>query len=449
MTTEPASLRQKLFNTKGDGEYRQVLRKAQDYISKSLSNVSVDDLDEVQMKEIIVKYITDFRVKCSLTSDVTELANYIYHDMSGYSFISREKIFEMEGFEELNINSWDKITLQVKGKKLDTDHRFLDELHANNVIERMLRKTGTVFDNAMPRATAEIQNGVRICTLKPPITDKECGVCASIRKVTIIAHNQGSLVETCTLTEDMLELLNLCLMCGASMCISGETGSGKTTLAGGLLNRMADYKRIITIEEAAREWNFIKRDGDGKIINDIVHLKTRPSDDPKLNITQEDLVKDALRLDPDIISPSEIRGQEAFEVIGAANTGHTIITTVHSNSARDTPTRIINLAKKAFDMSDHTLLSMAVKAFPILVHLVKLPDGTRKVREIVETLGYNNGIVDYQTLYEFQVTDNIYDDNDVCIHTEGHFTKVHGISENLAQTLLFKGARRSQIEKFT
>lgn len=441
-------LRQKLYNTKGDGEYRQVFYKAQDYISKSIAG-NVDELSEAQMKDKIVKYITDFRVKCSLTDDVSELANYIYHDMREYSFISRDRLFEIDGFEELNINSWNKIVMQIQGKKVDTDYRFLDEQHANNVIERMLRKSRTVFDSAMPRATADIMNGIRICALKSPITDEDVGVIASIRKVSTATHYQQKLVDNGTLTADMLELLNTCLLCGASMCVSGETGAGKTVLSGSLLTYIADHLRIISIEENAREWNFIKKNESGKIINDVVHLKTRPAEDPKLDITQNELVKDALRLDPDLIAPSEIRGMEAFEVMSAANTGHTIVTTVHSNEARHTLERMVTLAKQAHDMSDHTLFSMAYKAFPILIHISKLADKKRRVTEIVEVLGYTDGNVEYQTLYEFRIKDNIYNDDDVCIHTEGEFVKVHGISEKLAKTMLLKGARRKLITKFS
>ena len=444
------NLRQKLYNTKGDGNYKQVLEKAQKYISNSYSGINIDLLSEEQLRKDIIKYITNFNIKCNLTDDVAVLANYIFHDMSGFSFITRENLFDIDGFEEININSWDKIIMQVHGKKQDSEHRFLDAEHAAAVDERMLRKTGTTFNDATPRATAEIFKGIRICAERSPIIDEHCGVTASIRKVKIIGNSgDNGVVERGTLTKEMYELLKLAITKGVSICVSGETGAGKTTLSGGLLDFASYSKRIVTIEEDAREIDLVKRDETGKITNNVVHMKTRPSENPTQNITQRDLIKDALRLDPDILAPLEVRGDEAFDVMGAANTGHTIITSIHSNGTRDTLIRLITLAKQAYDMSDHTLLTMASRAFPLLVHINKAEDGTRKVEDISEVLSYENGVVQYQTLYKFKIIENICDEEtEECIETVGEFERVSGISEQLAQRMLRKGARRKQLEKF-
>ena len=122
-------------------------------------------------------------------------------------------------------------------------------------------------------------------------------------------------------------------------------------MAGCLLSYAAEKLRIYTIEEGSREWQLVKRDQNGRVLNSVIHTRTRLNEkDEAQNIDQEKLVKAALRFNPDIIAPGEIRGRESFEVMSVSNTGHTVITTTHSNGTLDTPSRIISLAKKAYDM---------------------------------------------------------------------------------------------------
>ena len=165
--------------------------------------------------------------------------------------------------------------------------------------------------------------------------------------------------------------------------------------------------------------------------------------------TQEELVKDSLRFDPDIIAPGEIRGREAFEVMGVSNTGRTVITTTHSNGTADTIDRIVTLAKKAFDMSDSTLFHlfhMACRAFPLLVHMEQGRDRKRRVTEICEVLGYENGMVKSKMLYEYVVADNIRSGK--CVATMGRFEHLAPISPALAKRMLKKGATRAELKPF-
>ena len=310
-----------------------------------------------------------------------------------------------------------------------------------------MRKTRVPFDEVSCRATAEIGPGIRITALKTPIVDKGISVAASIRKVNMSTAARDKLVGN-SLTEDMMSFLELCLSHGVSMAISGETGAGKTTLAGALLTYAAKDKRIYTIEEGSREWDLITRDENGRATNSVIHTKTRPHDtDPAQNITQEELVKDALRFDPNIISPGEIRGREAFEVMGVSNTGHTVITTVHANNTLNTPKRIVTLAKKAYDMTDNTLYDMCASAFPLLVHMEVGADGVRRVTEIREVMGYARGDLQSHLIFEFDVKDNIYD-GDVCVRTEGNFVQCNTPSPQMVKQLLKKGAKRSEIDRF-
>ncbi len=133
--------------------------------------------------------------------------------------------------------------------------------------------------------------------------------------------------------------------------------------------------------------------------------------------------------------------------MGVSNTGHTTVTTIHSNCTADTPTRIVALAKKAFDMSDNTLYEMVSRAFPVLVHCEKNSDNKRRITEIREVTGYEDGKLQSKMLFEFIVFDNIYE-GDTCVEVVGSFVQENPISDALAQRLLKKGARRSEIEPY-
>lgn len=426
--------------------YAQVLQEVQTAIAGAMASTDISNVAEAALKKEIQRYITDHAIHCDIPDQ--QLVDYIFHDMAGLSFISRDRLFEREGFEEININAWNDIEVVADGRRQKTDYTFLNPQQAIDIHNKMFRKTNTVFNDAQPRATADIGNGIRITAQKVPLVDANVAVASSIRKVNMQTIDRQALLEGRTLTEQMAAFLELCILHGVSMCISGETGSGKTTIAGCLLAEASKTLRTYTIEEGSREWNFVRTDANGKPLNSVIHTKTHPvPDNPSLNIDQEALVKDSLRFDPDIIAPGEIRGREAFEVMGVSNTGHTVITTTHSNGTLDTPERIVSLAKKAFDMSDATLFSMVARAFPILVHMEVGADDRRRVTEIREVIRYHDGEMESKLLFSFDVEDNLYD-GDTCVEVRGAFQQLAGISDNLQRRLLKKGARRAELEPF-
>jgi len=436
------------LNVHGNLPYETALSQVRERVAVNMQK-NLEDISETDLKGMILRDIESNKVKCALTRDPITLANYIYHDMAGLSFISREGLFEKEGFEEININGWDDVEIVIDGERRKTDYGFLSPQQAYDIMLRIFRRTKTAFDEARPEATADIGSGIRITAQKPPLIDDERGISASIRKVNRVAITRERILSNQTITTEMMRFLELCLKHGVSMCISGETGAGKTTLAGTLLFDAADTLRIYTIEEGAREWDFIRRDpATNKITNSVIHTKTRLNkENPTLNIDQETLCKLALRYDPDIVAPSEIRGREAFEVMSIANTGHTVCTTIHSNGTADTPGRVVELAKKAYDMADNTLYAMFVRAFPILVHMKKGDDRGRRVTEICEVLGFKNGELQSQMIFSFRTEDNIRNP-DGSVRVEGEFARVSPISGALAQRLLDKGATRKEIEYY-
>lgn len=441
------NLREVLFRTTGTEEYETVLSVAQQHISQYLDG-DVNCISETDLKDVILKYITDYSVTCRITDSPAELTNYIYHDMAGWSFISREGLFDVDGFEELDVNAWNDVDMIVSGRRQKTDYRFLSQQHAKDIISRMMQQTATVFDDAMPYAVTDLGKSIRIAALKSPVIDEDMAIACSIRKVSGSTITKDKLIEA-ALTEKMLDLLLLFLHHGISICFSGETGSGKTTLAGYLLKKVASKHRTFTIEEGSREWDFYEYGADGNIVNSVVHAKTRTSDDPKLNIDQNKLLQIALRFNPTTIGVGEMRSDEAYAAAEASNTGHVVVSTVHANSASDAPSRIVGLCKKAFDFSDETLMTLVTNAFPIHVYQEFLPDGKRRVTEIIEVLGYKNGKLEYNTLVEFYVEDNEVDpDTEKVTRVVGDFKWRSTISQRLHQKMLKKGATKKQLEPF-
>ena len=307
--SDKRNIRDSLFNTYGENKYADVLKRVQSEVSHSLSK-DLADFTEKELTQLIYDYIVNNNIKCDLTENAESLANHIYHDMAGFSFITREKIFEIEGFEELNVNAWNNIHIKINGKSRRTNYSFVSPSNSVDIHKRMLAIKNVTLDNATPRATSDIGGNIRLCVSVPPIVDRDVAVSSSIRKVSLTTISLSKLLTRGTLNKDMVDFLVMCVRHGVSICVSGETGSGKTTTLGGILSLVAQKGRMITIEEGSREWDFLVRDDNGTPLNDVVHKLTRPNiENPSLNYDQEFLIKDALRADPAVLAMGEIRGR--------------------------------------------------------------------------------------------------------------------------------------------
>ena len=166
---------------------------------------------------------------------------------------------------------------------------------------------------------------------------------ASIRIVNPKKLSRDDFISYGTATAEMLDFLTEVLRFGLSICVTGSTGSGKTTLMSWILSTIPNEKRIFTIENGCREFDLVKEDAEGNVINNVVHTVTRFSDDPKQNYDQERLLEFALTCNPDIVCVGEMKSAEAFAAQEAARTGHAVITTTHANSCKATYYRMVTL----------------------------------------------------------------------------------------------------------
>lgn len=293
-----------------------------------------------------------------------------------------------------------------------------------------------------------LDKNVRISVDKTPIVDPEVGINASIRIVNQQTVSAQKLLDSGSATAEMLHFLTACIRYGVSVCIAGATGSGKTTIMAWLLSQVPDNRRLITIEEGSREFDLVKRDENGNILNSVVHLLTRPSENPSLNINQDFLLERVLRKHPDVIGVGEMRSAaESLSAAESSRTGHTVCTTIHSNSCASTYRRMMTLAKRKYMMGDDVLMQIMVEAYPIIVFTKQLEDRSRKIMEIIEGECCEGERLIYRTLYSYNVLDNTVDADGRPL-VVGRHKKVSEMSSSLQKRLLDNGISHKELDEF-
>ena len=338
--------------------------------------------------------------------------------------------------------------IESGGRSIKIPDKFSSPQHAIDVVRRMLNACGMIIDDTMPSIVGFLDKNIRISVDKTPIVDPDVGISASIRIVNQQTVNEQKLIASGSATTEMLRFLTACIRYGVSVCIAGPTGSGKTTIMAWLLSNVPNNRRLITIEEGSREFNLVKRDDQGNILNSVVHLLTRPSENPSLNINQDFLLERVLRKHPDVIGVGEMRSAaESLSAAESSRTGHTVCTTIHSNSCASTYRRMMTLAKRKYMMGDAVLMQIMVEAYPIVVFTKQLEDRSRKIMEIIEGEGYEEDRLFYRTLYKYEVLDNTVDEAGE-VHVVGHHKKVSGISDALRKRLMDNGISHKELSEF-
>ena len=424
--------------SRGGAELGSVLEDVQEYISSKYSTLITDGGDEEtkgQIKRYIQKYVQDRRIAVE-GMDAQTLVDTLYTEMAEFGFLTKY-IFGSTNVEEINVNSWKDCEVVYAGGRLEKlDEHFESPDHAINVMRRMLHISGIVLDNASPAVLGHLSKNIRIAVLKTPLVDEDVGISASIRIVNPQSMQKADFIRGGTATDPMMDFLAECLRYGISVCVAGATGSGKTTVAGWLLTTIPDYMRVFTIENGSRELDLV-REKDGVVVNSVIHTLTRPSENERQNIDQEQLLDMALRFHPDVICVGEMRSYEAHAAQEAARTGHAVLTTIHSNSCDSTWRRMVTLCKRKYEMADDTYMDLVTEAFPIVVFAKQLEDKSRKIMEIMECAVLPDGKRQYNTIYRYQITENSRVDDRFVV--EGHHESVSVISEGLKKRFLENG----------
>lgn len=432
--------------------YEKVLEDVQRYFSENHASTIAEAGEgntlraAAVLKELMIQYLV--KHKYAIDGFTTEeLCARLYEDMAGYSFL--KKWIYRPGVEEVNINAYNDIeVIMNSGRSIKIPDKFSSPQHAIDVVRRMLNACGMVIDDTMPSVIGFLDKNIRISVDKTPIVDPDVGINASIRIVNQQTVSEQKLLNSGSATAEMLHFLTACIRYGVSVCIAGSTGSGKTTIMAWLLSNVPNNRRLITIEEGSREFDLIKRDENGNILNSVVHLLTRPHENPSMNINQDFLLERVLRKHPDVIGVGEMRSAaESLSAAESSRTGHTVCTTIHSNSCDSTYRRMMTLAKRKYNMDDSILMQIMVEAYPVVVFTKQLEDRSRKIMEIIEGEDYQDGHLLYRSLYKYEVIDNVTDSNGE-IHVIGHHHRSGQISDALKKRLLDNGISHKELEEF-
>ena len=422
-------------------EFSELLKGTQQHISAVYSG-AVNGNKKEQLRAYIEQYLRQSGYTDE--TELKELTDRLYSEMAEYSVLT--KYLGRKDVEEVNINGWDDIAVTYRnGMSEKSDEHFLSPRHAEDIIKRLLHHSGMIIDNASPIAQGHLPGNTRITAVKSPVVDEDRGIAASIR----LLHNSDitteKIVTVGTATNKMVDFLCMCLRYGVSFLVAGATSSGKTTLLNALLDTVPDGKRIFTIESGSRELSLVKKK-DGKVVNNVVHTLSRPSDNPAYDITQEDLVVASLRFNPDIVVVGEMRDTEAYSAVEASLTGHTVVSTIHASAADAAHMRLGLLCQKRFPINFATSLMQAGQAFPLVVYAHKLEDNSRKIMDISECVITPSGEREYHTLFRFRITKNELKRGKYKI--DGYFEQPEIMSEHLKAKLLQFGVPQKTLEQF-
>jgi len=429
-------------------DYSEILDKLQRIIAKNhsaeLAQVLYSEEAEEKLKDLIMRYLNSEQLVAKDKGNISELVDAIYYDMAGMGVLS--PYLQDTDTEEINVNGYGGIWVLYRDKKMRLNETFGTPEACSNIVRKMSRFGNVILDGSKPIGDSFIARGVRMSGAISPCVDPDAGAIASIRKQRPSFITRENLIEWDTATAEELDFLTLCVNNGVSVAIAGATGSGKTADMGYILSCVPPDKRIVTIEDT-RELSLAKFDENGVMINDVIHLLTKEEPNP---ISMLDLLKLSLRLHPEILVPAEMRGKEALTVQEAGRTGHTIVSTLHANSARTAYDRILTMCLEAgTSLSEERLLKNIVEAFPIMLFKMQLPDKSRKYMEIFEATGVKNGEVIGSTLYKYVIDHYERDKDGKIIKAVGTHKRLGCISPALAEKLLIGGVPQEEILRFT
>ena len=307
-----------------------------------------------------------------------------------------EPLLKDPTISDILVNRFDRVYVERAGKLEITGLSFKDNQHLMQIIDRIVSRIGRRVDESSPMVDARLQDGSRVNAIIPPLALD--GACLSIRRFGRDPITARNMLENKTLTEPMLELLSAVVKGRLNVIISGGTGAGKTTVLNVLSGYIPNSERIVTIEDAAELQ--LKQEH-------IVRLETRPPNiEGKGSVRMRQLVINSLRMRPDRIVVGEVRGEEAFDMLQAMNTGHEgSLTTVHANSPRDALARIENMVSMAnLNIPERAIRHQIANAVHAVVQVARLSDGSRKVLTISEVIGMEGDMISLQDIFVFERT---------------------------------------------
>lgn len=360
-------------------------------IEPSVAATVSRDVLRRQIEEIIHGIANHERLELS-GREQCQLADEIADDMTGYGPL-RPLLLD-QSINDIMVNGPSNVYVERSGKLERIAVRFRDNDHIASVAQKIAAQVGRRVDESSPMVDCRLPDGSRVNIIFPPLAIHS--PCISIRKFPSRRLDMAGMIQNGSVTAAMGALLEIAARSRLNVLVSGGTGSGKTTLLNALSQFIDHSERIVTIEDAA-ELQLQQPH--------VISLETRP---PSLEgtgqVTQRDLVWNALRMRPDRIVVGEVRGAEAFDMLQAMNTGHDgSISTVHANSARDAMTRIENMVQMGQpNLPLRAIRSQIVAALDLIVQVERMRDGQRRVIQICEVIGLEGEVITTNDIAAFE-----------------------------------------------
>lgn len=305
-----------------------------------------------------------------------------------------QDLIEDQEITEIMINGTQNIFIEKKGRIMRIDKHFPSRSRLEDVIQQIVAGSNRIVNESVPITDARLPDGSRVNVVLYPVALD--GPVVTIRKFPSAQITMKDLVRLGALSEEAAVFLKRLVVSGYNIFISGGTGSGKTTLLNALSQFIPKEERVITIEDNAE----LKIQG----VPNLVRLEARnPNMEGEGEITIRQLIRTALRMRPDRIIVGEVRGAETIDMLQAMSTGHRgSLSTGHSDSPMDMLRRLETMVLMGMDIPLAAIQRQIASAIDIMIHVGRLRDKSRKVLQIVEVLGYEEGEIHTGCLYEFQ-----------------------------------------------
>jgi pilus assembly protein CpaF len=323
-----------------------------------------------------------------------QLFHDILNDLLGYGVL--QSLLEDPEISEVMVNGPKNIYIERKGKLTKTNVTFESDAAVIRVIEKIILPLGRRIDADSPTVDARLPDGSRVNAVIPPVAID--GPSITIRKFQKDKLTIQQLINLGSITQNMADFIQACVVARLNIIVSGGTGSGKTTLLNILSSFIPTDERIVTIEDAAE----LKLQQDH-----VVRLETKPANsEGRGAVTIRELVRNSLRMRPDRIIVGECRGGEALDMLQAMNTGHDgSLTTLHANAARDALSRLETMClMSGMDLPIRVIREQVASAIDLIIQQTRLKDGTRKVTSINEVSGMEGDTIVMTELFKFEQT---------------------------------------------
>lgn len=370
---------------------RETFRKLRQILMEKL-DLCRELTDEEILETIDELILNNMRDSCISIKEKVQLRQELFYSVRKLDVL--QELIEDETVTEIMVNGPDSIFVEQEGKVKKWHKTFTSREKLEDVIQQIVGKCNRVVNESMPIVDARLDSGARVNAVIYPVALD--GPILTIRRFPDKPITMDKLIALGSLPVQCADFLKKLVKARYSMVIGGGTGCGKTTFLGALSEYIPKDERIITIEDNAE----LRIQGIPNLVRLEAKMKNGNGAD---SVTIRDLIKTALRMRPDRIVVGEVRGGEAADMLQALNTGHEgSLSTAHANSSRDMLSRLETMTLMGVDLPLEAIRRQIASGVDILIHLGRMRDKSRKVLEITEVCGYEDGEIRLLPLYQWQ-----------------------------------------------